>query len=326
MEKKKILALAYETRETDLLTPGSEGCRELEKRFPECEFRFRIRGEHTMEDMLWANAVTGHPPVEQIKSSPNIEWLHLQSAGVDGYGDKSIYPNPRIVVTRAADVFSVAIAEHTVGMMLALCRLFPRYVRQQAERSWKRGDERQEIYGSNVLMAGTGSLASEIVKRLGSFGCRIIGVRRDASKPAEGYDKVYPSDGLREALKISDFIINTLPVTPATVGYFGREEFAAVKRDAIYISVGRGKTTDTEALVSALKSGKLYAAGLDVTDPEPLDGDSPLWGMGNVIITPHSSGFSLATDKRRLDIFSGLIRKYLAGETLDYQIDFSAGY
>lgn len=321
----KVLVLAY-NREIDLFMSGGWACRELEKRFPQCEFRFYKRGEETLEDMLWADAVTGHPSRAMLREAHNLKWLHIQSAGVDGYTDKSIYGNPEIVVTRTADVFSVAIAEHIIGMMLALNRLFPKYLRRQVNHQWDRGGESYEVAGSVVLMLGTGSLASEVVKRLKSFDCRIIGVRRDTGKRAEGYDEIYPSDRLHDALRKADYIINSLPHTPHTEKYLSAEEFAVMKPRAMVINVGRGATIDTHALIDALKCGRIAGAGLDVTDPEPLNEDSPLWDMENVIITPHSSGFSTNTDLRRFECFAGLLKKYLEGEPLDYRLDFNSGY
>lgn len=321
----KVLVLGY-NRDVDLLSPGGWAHRELEERFPDCEFRVYRRGQETLEDMLWADVVTGHPSRKLLREAKNIKWLHIQSAGVDGYTDKSIYGNPDIIVTRTADVFSFAIAEHVLGMILALNRNFPGYFRKQAQRRWDRGVERHELYGSNVLMLGTGSLAAEIIKLLKPFGCRIIGVKRDLQAAAEGYDRIYATDELHSALAQADYIINTLPHTPQTEKYLGAEEFAVMKSRAVLINVGRGATVDTAALIDALVSGRIAGAGLDVTDPEPLPEDSPLWDMENVIITPHSSGFSEATDRRRFECFARLLEKFLAGEQLDYRVDFSRGY
>ncbi|NLM62474.1 MAG: D-2-hydroxyacid dehydrogenase [Clostridiales bacterium] len=320
----KVLVLGY-NRDVDVFLPDGWAHRELERRFPDCEFRVYKRGQETLEDMLWADVVTGHPSRQMLRQAGNIKWLHIQSAGVDGYTDKSIYANPNIIVTRTADVFSFAIAEHTLGMILALNRNFPRYIRNQSMHIWDRGIERYELFDSNVLMLGTGSLASEIVKLLKPFGCRIFGVRR-SPEPVEGYDRIYSSDQLHSALAEADYIINTLPRTPRTEKYLGADEFAVMKDRAILINVGRGATVDTGALIEALAAWKIAGAGLDVTDPEPLPADSPLWDMENVIITPHSSGFSEVTDRRRFECFSKLLEKFLAGEPLDYQVDFSRGY
>ncbi|MGI6576891.1 MAG: D-2-hydroxyacid dehydrogenase [Eubacteriales bacterium] len=321
----KVLVLGY-NREVDLFTSGGWAHKELERRFPNCEFRVYRRGEETLEDMIWADIVTGHPSRKMLREAKNIKWFHIQSAGVDGYTDKDIYGNPDIIVTRTADVFSFAIAEHTLGMILALNRNFPKYLRNQVGHIWHRGIERYELHDSNVLMLGTGSLAAEIVRLLKPFGCRITGVKRDAATAVEGYDKIYASDELHSALAEADYIINTLPITPQTEKYLGADEFAVMKSRAMLINVGRGATVDTAALIDALNNGRLAGAGLDVTDPEPLPEDSPLWDMENVIITPHSSGFSDITDKRRFECFAQLLEKFLAGEELDYQVDFSRGY
>ncbi len=321
----KVLVLGY-NRDIDLFTPGSDACEKLVEMFPQLEFRFYKRGQETLEDMLWADVVTGHPSRGMLSNAENIKWVHLQSAGVDGYTDKAIYANPDVILTRTADVFAVPIAEHTIGMMLALTRQMAMYIRQQVEHDWNRHEDKLELFGSTVLMLGTGSLAAETVKRLHAFGCKIHGVRRDATKPANGYDKIYPQEQLLDALKEADYIVNTLPHVEETTAYLGPEEFAVMKKRAILVNVGRGKTTDTGALVEALQSGKIYGAGLDVTDPEPLNADSPLWDMPNVIITPHSSGFSDNAGIRRFNCFVEQLKKYIAGEELDYKVDFNVGY
>jgi len=324
----KILVLAYNNRDNaDMFSPGMKYCTQLENMFLECEFRFKPLGEHTMEDMLWSDVVSGHPPRGQLGEAKNIKWVHLQSAGVDGYTDKSIYANPDIVVTRTADVFGAAMAEHTIGMMLSLCRLMPKYMRHQANHVWQRDyDEKYELTGATVLILGAGSLASDLIRRLSGFDCKIIGVRRDVSKPAAGFDKVYPASRLHTALGEADFVVSTLPHTPSTEKFMGAAEFAAMKPSAFFFNIGRGVTVDQGALISALQHGKIAGAGLDVTDPEPLEKENPLWDMENVILTPHSSGFSERTNDRRLELFAALIRQYLAGETLSWQIDFDAGY
>lgn len=294
--------------------------------FSTCKFKFIKKRMETQDDILWADVITGHPKPSLLKQAKQLKWLHLQSAGVNDYEDLQIYGNPQIIVTRSADVFSAAMAEHTIGMILALNRLFPHFIRNEAEHKWERVHASFELSNSTVVMLGTGSIAGEIVKRLKGFDCQIIGVRRDINKLAAGYDKIYPVWQLPEALKQADYIINSLPLTAATYHLLGEKEFALMKERAIVINVGRGKTIDTRALIKALQDRKIAGAGLDVCDPEPLDGDSPLWDMENVIITPHSSGDSLNTEKRRIMLFKKQLIKFMNGEKLDHLIDFKAGY
>lgn len=313
-----------------LFPMGAEYCELLERRLPMIEWRFKPNGTHTMDDMLWCDAVTGHPPRDELRRAPNVKWVHIQSAGVDGYADRSVYAREDVIVTRTADTFGVAIAEHTLGMMLALVREFPYYMRRQAEHAWGRrephGAARSELGGAVVLMLGMGSLAGELLPLLAPFGCEIIGVRRDASKPAAGYDAVYATQELKDALARADFVVSTLPLTAATRHILGEQEFAAMKRGAFLVNVGRGGTVDHDALASALASGYLGGAGLDVTEPEPLPADSPLWDLPNVFITPHSSGLSTETWRRRAELLASQCERYLAGEELLWRVDFEAGY
>lgn len=299
---------------------------ELEKEFPTCNFTLKKVGEETEEDVQSYEIITGHPNPKFLQNAKNLKWLHLQSAGVNGYNDLASYGNPNILLTRTGDCFGATMAEHAVGMMIAITRSFPLYVRQGVKHEWHRHDTHIELAGSTVLMLGAGDIAQQLIKKLSGFDCHIIGVRRDITKPAEGYDKMYSSEELHSALKEADYIFNILPATDATKNYLDKAEFAVMKDRAILINLGRGDTVNHDALVSALQNNKIYGAGLDVTSPEPLPEESPLWDMPNVLITPHSAGLSDGTDRRRLDLFKKELHQYLNGEKLDYIVDFSAGY
>jgi phosphoglycerate dehydrogenase-like enzyme len=311
---------------TDILSEDSEKGKELAAKYPDFEIRTKDMRSTTQEDICWADIITGHPHPKMLKAAANLKWLHLQSAGVNGYDRREIYGNPDTIVTRAAGVHAVAIAEHSIAMALSLNRLMPQHYKNQRQHEWGLLKAKYEIFGSTALILGTGCLATEIAKRLGSFGCRVHGLRRDISKPAMYFDKVYSTDSLKEAVAEADYIFNTLPLTEATKGIIGRAEFNLMKPRMIIINVGRGDTIDQQALIDALQSGKIYGAGLDVTSPEPLPPDSPLWDMENVIITPHCSAWSDNTDKRRGDCFLIQLEKFVKGEPLDGQIDFDAGY
>ena len=322
----KVL-LAVNGQYTDVFKPGSPYVEDLVKRFPQCEFRCFIMGEESLDDIAWADVITGHPTSEQLRAAVNLKWLHIQSAGVNGYEKREYFLNPNTLVTRTADVFGVSMAEHAISMMLALNRLLPTYILQGHKHIWKHYFSTvYEICDSTVLLLGTGNLASEIVKRLKGFSCKIIGVRRDTNKPAPGYDEIYSSADLHKALSKADYIVSSLPHTPNTQKMLSFEEFSVMKPRAMVFNIGRGTTIDTEALIDALKTGKIAGAGIDVTDPEPLNADSPLWDMENVIVTPHSSGYSTNTHIRRFECFVNQLDKFLKSETLDHLVDFDAGY
>lgn len=311
---------------TAFLYEGSEQARRLEYAFPDIRFVYRNRETVTLEDAKRADVIVGHPTPEMLKAAENLKWLHVNSAGVNGYEKRELYPNEYMIVTRAADTFGISMAEHTVGMMISLSRNFRLLDRQQRGHDWQIYRADHELYGSTVLMLGAGNLADEIVKRLKGFNVRLIAVKRDPAQKPEWCEVAYGQDQLTEALKQADYVIDSLPLTGETRHILDARAFDAMKPRCILINIGRGSTVDTDALVHALREGKLHAAGLDVTEPEPLPVDSPLWDMENVMISPHCSALTGEENRRRTDTVIRLMRQFITGEDLDYEVDFEKGY
>lgn len=297
------------------------------QRHPECEWRFRTFKNCMPEDLAWADVIYGMPDPFALKEAKRLRWLHLMTAGVNNYADPTLFPEPRPILTRSAGVHAPTMAEHAIGLALAVGRNFSLLCMHQKEHNWHFEVARSELFESTVVMLGTGYLAAELIRRLQGFGCRIIGVRRDCTKPApEGVERVYPVEQLLEVLPQADYLFNTLPLTSATRNLLSTEAFLAAKPGMILINLGRGGTVDTPALVEALRKGRLGGAGLDVTEPEPLDRENPLWDTPNVFITPHCSAISKTTNSRRNDMFLRQLDRFLAGESLEGVVDFNAGY
>ena len=326
MEQLKILVLSHPV--TDALDADGAGGAACRERYPELDWLFLSPMECTKEDVLSADVITGHPRPDWLKDASRLRWLHLQSAGVNGYERREIYARPDVIVTRAAGVHAPAMAEHALAMALSLTRRLPELYAFQQEGRWNRTiHAKKELHGSNVLMLGTGYLASALTPLLKAFGCRITGLRRDVSKPMpENYDRMLPSESLHEALSEADYVFSTLPFTAATRHILDKAAFDAVKPGAILVNMGRGATIDHEALLEALQSGRLGGAGLDVTEPEPLPDGHPLWSAPNVIVTPHCSAWSDATDRRRWETFLRNLDLFLTGKSMPGVIDFDAGY
>ena len=294
---------------------------------PECDWRFRRDTNCTAEDLAWAEVLYGVPDPATLKEAKNLRWLHLMTAGVNNYADPSLFPDPKPIFTRSAGVHAPTMAEHAIGLALAVGRNFPLLYAHQKEHDWHFEIARNELFGSTVLMLGTGYLAKDLIRRLRGFGCRIIGLRRDCSKPMpEGVERVYPIEELLNVLPQADYLFNTLPLTRATRRILSTEAFQAAKPSMVLINMGRGGTVDTPALVEALRNGEIGGAGLDVTDPEPLNRDNPLWDLPNVIISPHCSAVSGTTNSRRNEMFLRQLDRYLKGEALEGVVDLSVGY
>jgi len=258
---------------------------------------------------------------------PNLKWLHLPSAGSDNYNDISIYANPSIILTKSSGTFGIPIAESVVGMMIALSRGLMNYYDNQKNGLWESGTmDYPDIYGSTVFVLGLGDIGTEVCKRLSGFECNIIGFRRDVSVSCKYANEVLPISVLRERLPEADYIAVCLPGTKFTRNLISYDEFRLMKKRTVIVNIGRGSVINTEALVDALNTGKITGAGLDVTDPEPLPQEHPLWFAKNVLITPHVSAASDFNKERRLMIFIDLIKRYLSGQPLYNIVDFNTGY
>jgi phosphoglycerate dehydrogenase-like enzyme len=223
-----------------------------------------------------------------------------------------------------------AIAEHAIAMLLALTHNLPAYQKAQGEGKWQRELSDTitfgELKGKTLLVAGLGGIGTEIAWRAHGLGMRVIATRSSSREGPDFVDYVGLPDELNTLAAKADVVANALPLTPATTGIFNKAFFAAVKPGAIFLSVGRGKSTVTADLIAALQSGKLYGAGLDVTDPEPLPRSSPLWQLPNVIITPHVSAAGADSPQRTRIIAVENFRRYVTGEPLLNMVDMSKGY
>jgi phosphoglycerate dehydrogenase-like enzyme len=195
-------------------------------------------------------------------------------------------------------------------MILAFTRKLHVYVRNQQEKKWHHANLGSEMHGKTIGILGIGAIGSETARLAKAFGMKTLGLRRKAI-PHESVDRMFDPSELHDLLSHCDYVVNTLPLTDETSHIIGREAFTFMKTDAFYVNIGRGRTTDTAALIDALASGRIAGAGLDVFEIEPLPAESLLWDMENVIITPHSSGSTSQYDNRVVDIFLENLQSYL---------------
>lgn len=290
------------------------------------EFRWCPGEELTPEHLADIDILCGNIPAKLLIHAPKLRWHHLQSAGVNWYNDPAYYCREDIKITRAAGLYSPAIAEYIVGMLLMLGRNLDYYLHCQARHEWKRYEGRKiEMKKRNIVFLGTGDLAHEAVRLMGPLGCRIWGIQRSAGvKP--GFDELLTWEDRARALAEADAIVNTLPLTDATENCVDASFWKLVKPGVNYISVGRGQTTVTEDLIAALDAGIVHSCCLDVFEKEPLSPDSPLWDRDDVVITPHSCFLSEEGEKRRVDLFCKNLEIYARGEELPHTFKFSRGY
>lgn len=273
-----------------------------------------------------AEIIFGWPKQEDLPKAKNLKWLHLPSAGVDGYIDRTSYVNKDILLTNSSGVYGLPIAEHVFAMILSYNRNLQEYALQKKEKSWNMILNTKDFYGSTVGIIGMGDIGNEIAIRAKAWGARVLAVKRKPFDKPDYIDEIFLTEEMDEVLKQSDYIVLTLPATNKTKGIISREKIALLKPGAFLVNIGRGELVDQEALIEALRENKIGGAGLDVMTPEPLPTDNPLWDLPNVIITQHSSGISAGNDSRRVKIFSDNLKRYLNNKTLINTIDFSEGY
>ena len=297
--------------------------------FPEIRFIVPSDGP-TEDDVRDADAIVGWElPLHLLQAANRLRWMHASGAGVERYELTQIAARG-VMLTNSSGVSAPNMAEHVLGMMIALTRCFPRLLRAQTQRVWRDEATHREVgelQGQTVLVVGIGEIGRAVAQRAAAFGLRVNGLRRRAGElPPAGFDNVFAIGDLHAALAEADHVVVTLPSTSHSRGLFDAAAFAAMKPGAVIYNVGRGPVIDTAALIAALESGHLGGAGLDVTDPEPLPADSPLWDMENVLITAHTSGATPRYWERQADLIADNIRRIQRGDAPRNLVDLEAGY
>jgi phosphoglycerate dehydrogenase-like enzyme len=226
-----------------------------------------------------------------------------------------------LVVTTASGVHAGPLAEFAILGMLAFAKDLPTLQRDQRERRW--GEQRPvgELRGQTLLLVGVGEIGTETARLASAFGMHVLAVKRTLEGAVPHVDELHPVSELRALVGRADAIVVTLPATDATRGLLDAETLAAVKPGAVLVNVGRGAVIDEEALAERLQDGTLGGAALDVFAEEPLPADSPLWGLENVIVTPHSIALVEAEEERIVELFADNLRRRLAGAPLRNALD-----
>ena len=261
------------------------------------------------------------------RQAPRLRWIQLSSSGVVHIVEQMGLGDRPIVVTNAAGMHALPLAEFVLFAMLYFAKRMPRVLADQRRHHWERF-ALDTLPGKTLGIVGLGHVGGAIARLARSAGLRVVAVRRTAGAASESpdADAVYPPAGLRTLLGESDYVVLIVPLTPETAGLLGKAELALMKPGAVLINIGRGQLVDEAALIESLRSGHLGGAALDVFATEPLPNASPLWDLPNVLVTPHSMSTALDENEWLVDLFSGNLRRYLAGQPLRNVFDRARGY
>jgi len=264
-----------------------------------------------------------------LDAAPGLRWAQSWSAGVDRYITiPELMSRDEIVLTNMKGMYGPVIAEHVFAMMLSRTRNLPYYLDADRRGDWDRGpgSAMGALQGRTMLVVGLGGIGSEIAMRADVFNMRVLATARTERSAPSYVDVLGTAPDLDELLPQADVVVLAVPLTDETRGMFNRETIARMKDGAWLVNIARGAVVDTDALVEALDTGKIGAAFLDVTDPEPLPEGHTLWNRENVLITPHVAARAELSGERRLALMLDNMRRFGSGEPLLNVVDKAAGY
>ncbi|HKW65429.1 MAG TPA: D-2-hydroxyacid dehydrogenase [Candidatus Acidoferrum sp.] len=304
----------------------------LRKRWPEMEVVHLPDYDKLPEELPDTDIFVGYSlRAKQLKDTKKLKWIHSTAAGVA----QLMYPELReaeILVTNPSGVFSVPMAEHTIGLILALARNFPDSVRQQDKANWSQQElwdkpqHLSELNGQVLLIVGYGSIGRELAKRAKALDMRVWGVTRSGEGDGAHAEKIFPAAKLHHALPEADYVVVSAPETTETKHLIGAPELTKMKPGARLINVGRGSLLDEKALIYALETGALGGAAIDVAETEPLPVDSRLWNAPNLFITPHTSALSDRLWIRQTALLLELLERWFDGREMFNRVDLERGY
>ena len=260
----------------------------LEAASPSSAFTY-LSNEALNPGMLGSfDAIIGSIPLKLLPYAGGLCWLQLDGSGAEGYRDKGALPES-VILTCATGAYGQSVAEHAFAMLWTLMRRLHQYRDNQNRRAWRDQGPVQTLLDATVLVVGLGDIGATFARMVHAMGAIVIGI--DRSERARAFiSRQYTLDALDALLPAADVVMLCVPDTEKTRGLIGARQLDLMKRSAILLNCGRGSAILTDALCDAVSEGRIYAAGLDVTDPEPLPEGHRLWGITNILLSPHVAG------------------------------------
>lgn len=312
-----------------VVLPMDEAQRKLlESKAPRAHFVYRDQTTVPEEDVQNAHIILGNVPEAYLKDVPKLRWLQLDSAGSDKYAALPVFKEEKALLTNASGCYGLVISEYMVGAALLLCVGFHKYRDQQSAHLWRNGALAKTISGSRTLVLGLGDIGTHFAQRMHALGSTVTAIRRTQGPQPGFIESVHTLEDLPKLLPEADIVGVCLPQSPQTMNIFDAAAFAAMKPGAFLINVGRGSAIHTDAMVEALKTGRLGGAVVDVFQPEPLPRDHPLWDCPGILITPHVAGLDEQADAhgKILALCARNLEHFMKEEPLESPVDPETGY
>jgi phosphoglycerate dehydrogenase-like enzyme len=312
-----------------MLPPQSDSTRDWGRRLaatvPEARVVVAEDTDTAAREIVDAEGAFGWLGADLLARGKKLRWLQApQAAPAAGYYYPELIAHP-LTVTNFREIFNDHISAHIMGFVLAFARGLHVFIPQQLRREWKRGGTESgdvvHLPEATALIVGVGGIGAETARLLAAFGVTVLATDARRGMAPEGVKELHRPEALDSLLPRADFVILTVPHTPATEGFFNRARFQKMKRTAFFINIGRGMTTRLDDLVAALNAGEIGGAALDVYEKEPLPSDHPLWTMPNVLLTPHMAGHGPYLNDRRFEIMVDNCRAFAGGRPLRNVVD-----
>jgi phosphoglycerate dehydrogenase-like enzyme len=303
--------------------------RDKMKRIEDLGYEVLIRDENKVvyeKDFKDVEVLVCYNPFSTLDISlmEKLKWIQLSSIGIDQI-PKDIVLARRIIVTNNKGGYSIPMGEWIVLKILEMIKNSREFYDKQKQKIWKVDTSILELFNKTVGFIGTGTIAQEAAKRLKGFEVKLIGVNTNGRK-LEYFDECYSLNEIKDVVKKCDFVVVSVPLTKETFHLIDKELIENMKDGVYIVNIARGSVIDTDALIEAVKKGKVKKAALDVFEEEPLPVQSPLWDKENIIITPHNSWVSEMRNERRYNIIYENMKRYVEGRELLNIVDIVKGY
>ena len=276
--------------------------------------------DQALEVIAEIDAMYGRITPELLARAKKLRWIQTPMAGLEHYMFPALAESD-VTLSNMQGIYSDNIADHVMGYILMFARGFHIFLRQQLQRNWAKEVPVLHLADKTLGVVGLGGIGAAVAKRGASAEMRVIATNAVEIERPDFVDTLWGIDRLDDLLSESDFVVSCVPHTPETFKLINTDQLKRMKETAYLINISRGVVVDLAALTDALQAGEIAGAGLDVFETEPLPADHPLWGMENVIITPHTAGAGPHTADRRIEVVTANLRRFVAGETVRNVVD-----